>query len=295
MSELRAAERPASDELRAGLFMVTGAALFAVHFAIIKHLTADLPEPVIALWRSVFAVMFYMPRVARGGWLILRTAHPAGHAWRSFFGFASFLIFVYALALLPLGDTVALTFSSPFWSVILGVLVFRDRITPRLIMALVVGFTGVILIAQPTGGTGLSLGAMLALISAVLTSLAMMMVKQLARSEPPERIAFYFALGGGVFALPISFFYWAWPALYDWPYLVAAGGMFLLGQHCLSTAYSLGTFSRVAPLDLARLPVSVIVGMLWFAEMPTVVALGGMALIVLASLDILLQSRKKPA
>ena len=283
---------PAVDELRAGLFMIAGATCFAIHFAVVKFLTLSLPVPVIVLWRGIFAVLAFSPNVLSRGWRILATGRPASHGWRSLFGFSSFLLFVYAVGMLPLGDAVALTFSSPFWSVLLGIVVFHDRMTWRLALAVLVGFSGVVLIAQPSGATGLGLGAGLALGSAVIGSLAMMMVKQLSRSEPPERITFYFAFGGTIFALPLAAYDWAWPALADWPYLLVSGGLFYLGQICLTNAYARGTFSRVAPLDLTRLPVSVVIGLLWFAEVPTAVALGGMALIALASLDILFQSRR---
>lgn len=283
---------PARDELRGGLYMIAGAAILAAHFAIVKYLVPDLPQPVIALWRGAFAALLFMPRVARDGWAIIATSRPIGHAWRSFFGLISFLLFIYALGLLPLGDAVAISFTSPFWSVILGVLVFRDRLTWRLAAAVAVAFSGVILIAQPSGGGNFGLGAGLGLASAILTSLAMMMVKQLTRSEPADRIAFYFMIGGAVFSLPIAAFDWAWPHGADWLWLFGCAALFYVGQTCLARAYARGTFSRVAPFDLTRLPVSLLIGFLWFGEVPSTLAFAGMALIALASLDLLLQGRR---
>lgn len=285
---------PRLDEWRGGLYMIAGAATLATHFAVIKYLTADISQPVLALWRGVFATLLFMPRVFRDGWGIVATSRPIGHAWRSFFGFISFLLFIYTLGLLPLGDAVAISFTSPFWSVILGVVVFRDRMSWRLAAAVAVAFTGVILIARPSGG-GFGWGAVLGLASAVLTSLAMMMVKQLTRSEPPDRIAFYFMVGGAVFALPVSAFDWVWPHGTDWLLLLACAAMFYAGQTFLARAYAHGTFSRVAPLDLIRLPVSLLIGFVWFGEVPALLAFAGMALIALASLDLLIQGRKKSA
>ena len=283
---------PVIHELRAGLYMVAGATTLASHFAIIKFLTADLPQPVIALWRGVFAALLFMPRIARHGWSMVATNRPIGHAWRSFFGFISFLLFIYSLALLPLGDAVAIGFTAPLWSVMLGVVVFGDRMTWRLALSVAIGFGGVLLIARPTGGA-FGWGAVLGLTSAVLTSVAMMMVKQLTLTEPPDRIAFYFMFGGAAFALPVCAFDWVWPSGVEWLWLLAAAAMFYVGQTCLARAYAHGTFSRVAPFDLMRLPVSVVIGFLVFGEVPGAIALGGMALIALASIDLLLQSRKK--
>lgn len=272
--------------------MLAGACLLATHFAVIKYLTADLPEPVIALWRGVFATLLFMPRVIRDGWPIIATSRAAGHAWRSFLGFSSFLMFIYALRLLPLGDAVAITFTAPFWSVLLGMFAFGDKMTLRLALAVVIGFSGVVLIAQPSGSGGFGLGALLALASAIIGSFAMMTLKQLTRTEPADRIAFYFMVGGAVFALPITFFDWVWPSPTDWLWLFACAVLFYYGQIFMARAYAQGTFSRVAPFDLMRLPVSILVGFLWFGEAPAALALGGMAMIAAASIDLLLQSRK---
>jgi len=283
---------PKPDEWRAGLFMIAGAAMLASHFAIIKYLTVDMPPPVLAMWRGIFAALLFMPRVLYSGWGLIATSRPVGHAWRSFFGFISFLLFIYTLGLLPLGDAVAISFTSPFWSVILGFVVFRDRMSWRMAAAVAIAFSGVPLIAQPSGGEGIGWGAVLGLTSAVLTSLAMMMIKQLSRTEPPDRIAFYFMIGGAVFALPIASFDWVWPHGLEWLWLIVCAAMFYVGQTCMARAYAYGTFSRVAPFDLTRLPVSLIIGFLWFGEVPTALAFAGMALIALATLDLLLQSRK---
>jgi drug/metabolite transporter (DMT)-like permease len=283
---------PVVDELRAGLFMVAAATCFAFSFALVKWLTAVLPESVITLWRSIFAVLVFLPMVQRAGPRhFLRTARPLGHFWRAAIGYTSFILFVYALARLPLGDTVALGFTAPFWSVLVGVVVFHDRMTWRLALAVVVGFCGVVLVTQPgahSGGPAMNVGAMCALGSAVLSSLAMMMVKTLTRSEPPDRVAFYFMLGASLISVPVASFDWQWPAPHHWLYLAVCGGGFYVGQVCMTRAYAYGTFSRVAPLDLVRLPISVLIGLFAFQEVPNRVALAGMALILIAALDIML-------
>jgi drug/metabolite transporter (DMT)-like permease len=289
---------PVINELHAGLFMLAAATCFAFAFAAVKYMTTLLPETVVTLWRSIFAVLVFLPMVWRAGPRhFLATARPFGHVTRASLGFASFILLVFGLARLPLGDAIALGFTAPFWSVILGVVVFRDKMTWRLALAVIAGFFGVLLITQPgfsgDHSTRAAWGAACALSSAVLTTLAMMMVKQLTRSEPPDRIAFYFMLGASVLSLPLAGLDWQWPAPEHWLYLFLCGAGFYVGQVCLTRAYAYGTFSRVAPLDLARLPLSVLIGLAWFHEVPNTLALAGMALIILASLDILIANWRK--
>lgn len=285
--------KPPTDDLRGGLFLIGGVSCFSVAFLIIKQLAVDLPEPMIGLLRSIFAVLFFLPMILKRGVGFLATSRPIGHFWRAAFGYISFLMFIYAVARLPLGDAVALSFTSPFWSILIGVAVFGDRLTLRLGIAVAVGFGGVLLIAQPSAEAGLGIGAVIAISSAVFTSLAMMMVKQLAATEPPDRTAFYFMFVSGFVAAIPAAFDWQWPSAHHWPGLIAIGALFYGGQLMLTRGYTYGTFSRVAPLDFVRLPLSLLLGFLWFGEVPAALAAGGMALIVLASLDILFSGRRR--
>src|SRR5260370_34382335 len=128
-----------------------------------------------------------MPAGWREGWAVLATSRPAGHAWRSFFGFISFLLMIYALGLLPLGDVVAISFSSPFWSVLLGMIVFHDKMTWRLALSIAVGFSGVLLIAQPSGSGGFGPGAPRTPSSARGSTASQLEGQQISRRAPPSR------------------------------------------------------------------------------------------------------------
>ena len=284
--------RPASDDIRGGMFLIVAVLCFTAAFGVIKQLTLELSEPVIGVFRSIFALIFFVPLLVRKGIGFLKTSRPIGHIWRSIFGYGSFLLFVYAVAQLPLGDAVALSFTSPFWSILIGWLVFGDRITPRLGLAVVVGFSGVLLIAQPSASAGLGVGAAIAIVSAIGTSLAMMMVKQLSGSEPPDRVAFYFMFVSAFIGAVPAAFDWTTPQLHHLLPLAGIGALFFVGQTALSRAYLYGTFSRMAPLDFVRLPTALLLGFFIFGEVPATIALIGMALIVAASLDILLGGRK---
>jgi len=286
------ATRPPADDIRGGLFLIVAVLCFTAAFGVIKQLTAELPEPVIGVMRSIFALVFFLPMLASRGLAFFKTSRPISHFWRAAFGYGSFLLFVYAVARLPLGDAVALSFTSPFWSILIGWLVFRDRITPRLGLAVVVGFSGVLLIAQPSASAGLGVGAIIAIVSAVMTSLAMMMVKQLSGSEPPDRVAFYFMFVSAIIGAVPAAFDWAMPQLHHVPWLAGIGALFFVGQTALSRAYLYGTFSRMAPLDFVRLPTALLLGFFIFGEIPATIALLGMGLIVVASLDILLGGRR---
>jgi len=120
----------------------------------------------------------------------------------------------------------------------------------------------------------------------------MMKVKQLSSTEPPNRIAFYFLLNGLWFALPLALPVWRWPDTDQLLMLAFVGLVSAFGQVFLSRGYALGQFSKMAPMDFFRLPISIVIGFLLFAEWPDALALLGMAIVVGASLYILLARRR---
>jgi drug/metabolite transporter (DMT)-like permease len=286
-----AAAGRASDDLRGGLLIILGGLCFTIVGVTIKQLAGSLPEIVIALWRHIFAVACFAPFILRKGIGAVRTQRYFGHLYRSAFGFISFLGFVYALPRLDLADVTALSFTTPLWSLLLAVLFLGEPVRPSRWLATVLGFGGVLLVARPT--SQLQPAVLIALASALFSSLAMMKVKQLSLTEPPDRISFYFLLNGMLFAAPLALPVWRMPDLPQLLLLAVIGGISCLGQLCLSRGYALGQFSKMAPMDFFRLPLAVLLGFALFAELPDLPAFAGMAIIVAASLFILL-SRAKP-
>jgi drug/metabolite transporter (DMT)-like permease len=275
-----------SDDVRGGLLIILGGLCFTLVGAVIKQLGSELPVGVIALWRHIFALACFAPFVLHRGLSVVRTQRYFGHFYRSAFGFISFYGLIYALPRLNLADVTALTFTAPLWSLLLSVLFLGDRIRPSRWLATAIGFGGVLLVAKPGGH--LEPAMPVALAAALLSSLAMMKVKQLSATEPPDRIAFYFLFNGMLLGTPLALATWQMPDLHQLFLLAAIGAISCVGQVFLSRGYALGQFSKMAPMDFFRLPLAILLGFAVFAELPDLLGLVGMAIIVAASLFILL-------
>jgi drug/metabolite transporter (DMT)-like permease len=282
------------DDLRGGLLIVLGGLCFTGVAAIIKELGGELSVPVIALWRHIFALACFAPLVVvRHGIGAVRTHRYFSHFYRGLFGFISFYGGIYALARLTLADATALSFTAPLWSLLLAVVFLGDRVRPSRWLAVAIGFAGVLLIARP-GSSRLDPAMLVALGAALFSSLAMMKVKQLSATEPPDRITFYFLANGLLIGLVPALATWGTPNTTQLVLLAAMGALSCVGQMFLTRGYALGQFSKVAPMDFCRLPLAILLGLALFGERPDLLALAGMAVIVGASLFILL-SRTKTA
>ena len=168
----------ARNDLKGAIYIVSGAVCFAICGGLIKHLTDEMSWGTVGFLRHVFALPFFLPMIWRKGWGVVATKRPLGHLLRGAAGFASFMLFVVALTHMPIGDTFALAYTSPFWSLAIAVLVFGERLGIRRVVATLVGFAGVLIVVKPAGD--FNAFALVALASACLTSIAMMMVKQLS-------------------------------------------------------------------------------------------------------------------
>lgn len=274
----------AQNDLKGALYIVCGAVCFGICGGLIKHLTADLSAGMVGFLRHVFALPFFLPMIWRKGWGAVATKRPLAHFLRGAIGFGSFMLFVLALTHMRIGDAFALSYTTPFWSFLIAVLVFGERFGLTRVVATAVGFVGVLMLVKPAGD--FNAYAIVALASASMTSVAMMMVKQLSATEPPDRIAFWFILTGLVLGLPLAAFDWTPPAADALAPLVLLGGLTWFGQRCLSRGYAIGQFSKMAPLVYVQVAIATLIGIFAFDEVPDLIAAAGMVLIAAGAIAV---------
>lgn len=262
------------------LWMLLAVCTLTGMFTTAKYLMATLPVEEVGMFRMAMALLFYIPWLIRYGFGALRTARPFAHFWRAFFGATSLLCGVYAINELLLADATVLLFTIPLWSILLAALVLGERIRIRRSIATIVGFVGVVLMVQPQ--SGIEPAALVALLGAVLASCAITTMKNLTRTEPSDRIVFYFLFYGTLIlaipAVPV----FQMPTAVEWGWLVLFGFFGSSGQYFLTRAYAAGEMTIVAPLDFLRVVVAGVLGYVLFDEIPDSWAFIGAAVVVSA-------------
>jgi drug/metabolite transporter (DMT)-like permease len=286
-----AAAQLRANDIRGALLILASGVTFTVSTALIKHLSAELPETVVVFWRHAFATLWFLPVVVASGGRLVLTRRLGGHLIRSAFGFSSFFGFIWSIDRLPLADGISIAFTAPLWSMVLSVFVLKEAVNPLRWLATCIGFGGVLLIVKPSGA--LDWAVVVGLCSAMVASGAMMMVKRLSATEPPDRIAFYFMAAGMVFALPAAVAHWQWPSAGQHLWLVGIGLLSYAGQICLSRGYAIGQFTKMAPMDFFRMPTAILLGFVMFGDLPDWSGIAGMTVIAAASLYILLGGRRR--
>ena len=212
----------------------------------------------------------------------LRTDHHRYYLGRSFLGFLSMLTWFTALAMMPLAEATALSFTSPLFATIFAVVLLHEVVRRRRWTATVIGFIGAMIILRP-GMSDLGIAHALVLGSSALAGVNAILVKQLTRSESANAIVTYMTL----YILPMSLvpalFVWVMPPLHTVPLIVGLGLLATFGHQAMTRAFVATDTSIVMSFDYARLPFVALIAWFVFGEVPDIWTWVGAAVIVGAS------------
>jgi len=258
--------------------------------------------------RSAMAMMLLAAAVPVLG-LRLRPRSWRAVGARSAIHGTAMLIYFGALAFLPVAIVAAGLFTAPIFVLLISWLVYGQRIGPFRILAVGIGFLGVILVLGPSALSGASLAAVLPVAAGAMYAMGNIATRQWCAGESAETLLAGFFVALGLFGAIGMMLIWAmpmpvpdgadgfllrgpvWPSggFLLWTFVQAAGS--LLGVGCMIRAYQIADAGRVSVLEYAILPASAFWTWVIWGEHLSLLAWGGMALIVVAGLLIALRAR----
>ena len=205
------------------------------------------------------------------------------HTWRvvlrSLSGLLGVACYFYAIERLTLADAAILNKLSPFFVMIFAAYFLREKLTRPLVAALLVGFTGALLVIKPRFDLSV-IPALVGAASAVFAAAAYTLVRSLKGLEPPHRIIFWFAVVSTVATAPFALPGWSSPSLGQWLALVGIGLGAAVGQFGLTHGLQLAPASRISVLNYANIVMAMLVGWLAWREFPDAWSLVGAGLII---------------
>lgn len=188
------------------------------------------------------------------------------HLVRNVLHFAGTDGWTFSLTLLPLATVFALEFTAPAWVALLAIPLLQERMTRGRLVAVVLGFAGVLVILRP-GLETLQPASLLMLAVAFSFALVAIMTKRLTRTESTFSILFFMNL----LQLPMNLagvsgaFWRKIEPSHALPFIgICVGG--LLSHYCLTNAYRRGDATMVVPLDFMRIPLIAFVGWRLYGE-----------------------------
>ena len=258
---------------------VVGGLCFAIQDAGIKWLTAEIAVLQVLFLRSLFGIVFLSAStIFTGERISLKVDRPWLLATRTGINILSWVLFFYGLKYLPLATAVALFFSFPLFLAIISVPLLGETVGMRRILAIIVGFIGVLLITNPAAG--FSIPALLMLGAALGWAIVAGLTRILGEKENTSTMLFY-TLAGFVLILLVPQ-YWIWGAVTLYDYLLITGVAFfgVIAQFAVTKAYTIASPSLIAPFEYTALIWSAGLGYLIWNDIPDAYAISGAVLII---------------
>jgi drug/metabolite transporter (DMT)-like permease len=205
------------------------------------------------------------------------------HLGRAIIGITAMSLFFISIRYVPLVEIQTISFSSVFFISILSVFFLGEKIGYRRIIAVIVGFIGVVIILNP-GSAIFSNYSLLPLIASFFLSIAVIFLKKILLTNNNILSVWIFTALCTVISL---FFYddtWIWPQNYDLIFMIASGFLGFIAQICLTKSFQMADASLLAPLDFSSVIWSFLIGYIFFQEFITLnVLFGGLIIIMSVS------------
>lgn len=286
-----------SDHVPLGIaFMLGATLLFSASFAISKWQVASYSFAEVLFFRSlgslVVCALLILPQ---RGLAVFRT-----HRFNSYLGrcaaqgIAQSCITI-AVGTMSLGGASAINFSAPLFATLAAAIWLKEKIGPIRGAALVIGFLGVLLVAGPDAGT-FRTGALFALVNAVLYGGVTAAVRGMSKTESAETQTIYqMVILTVFFAVSLPLFGFALPGNRDLAAMLISGMINGIGQYLWTRSLTLAPPAAVGPFFYFSLVWAMVLGFVFWGDIPSLTLLAGSAVVVGSGLFLLWHERaKKP-
>ncbi len=268
--------------MRGALLMVGSMTAFTLNDACMKALSDELPLMQALFLRGLVTSALILGFLVMTGRLDLRLAR---RDWilvtiRTVAEIAAAYFFLTALFNMPFANVAAILQALPLTITLAGAVFLGEAVGWRRLLAILVGFGGVMLIVRP-GGDGFSIYSVYVLAAVLAVTLRDLATRRLSAAVPSMSVALVAAIGVGV-ASGLASIVEGWVQVSGLAALQLAGsGVFVMLGYLLSImVMRVGDIGFVAPFRYTSLVVALIVGFVFFAEWPDTLTLVGAAIVV---------------
>lgn len=306
-------------------FMLLHAVSLSVLYALVKLLTKDLNSNMVVFLYKFMIFFFALPWCLWGGFKTLKTDKIGLHLSRAFFSTMGSLCIFYAIKHIGLADVTAVTKLEQIILLIIGIFIFKEKITKTKIGVILASLVGALLIIRPDlfpfgpeakhVSKGFNQYYVFVFMTIFFWSINGTVIKLLGKTEKTKVQLFYVMLFSSIIAFPVSFMEWKtattlWVIDIKYPtHLVSWESLGLKIEHLkyiavlalcyfghivgFFKAFKHAELSVVVPLEYTRVVFAGVFGYLYFAETPSQISYLGYALIILGGIALFKAEHRK--
>jgi drug/metabolite transporter (DMT)-like permease len=258
-----------TPQMRALIFMFLAMFFFTGMSVFIRKSAEQLHIMEVIFLRNLLACFLIIPIMIPSGIKTFKMYEPRLFFFRAIVGSIGMIAGFIAFILIPLAQATAISFTTPIFVTIGATFLLGEIIKVRRIVAIFVGFLGMLVIIQPGAGA-MSIGVALAFISAGAHSVNALLVKKMTTKENPNAIVAWMVILIVPITVVPAFFVWEWPSGLTWVYLWSLALFGTLAHMCFTRAFASAEVTSLQALEFIKLPMTAFIAWLIFAEVPGV-------------------------
>jgi drug/metabolite transporter (DMT)-like permease len=238
---------------------------------------------------SVVMVSAVLNPWSRPGLLVTRK--PWLQAMRSILLVGSTALNFIALQYLQLAETISIIFATPMLVALLAGPLLGEWVGPRRLVAIAIGFLGVLVITRPGIG-GMHPAALLSVIGCFCYAFYSLLTRMLAAHDSSDTTMFYSGIAGVVLMSPILPSVWTMPkGILVWAVMLLLGAFGAIGHWFIIEAHRRAPAGILAPFIYSQIIWMVALGWLVFGQLPDRWTFIGAAIVIGSGLYLLYRER----
>ena len=248
----------------------------------------------LLFFRQLLALPVVVIAVMAGpGLATLRTNRIGSHVLRTAIGLTSMAFMFTTVMLLPLAESTTIQFTVPIFATILGALILKEPTGWHRWGAVVAGFIGVLIVAQPGSGHIPLIGAITGLTAALMSASVSILLRRIGQTELATTTVFYFSVLSLPVLLPVFIIQMVPHDIQTWGLMVLIGLTGGVGQIAMTKSLTLAPVAVVVPMDYSGLLWASLYGYLLFNVLPAPMTWLGAPIIVASGLYIVWREHRR--
>ncbi|MCY1254688.1 MULTISPECIES: DMT family transporter [Pseudomonas] len=266
------------------LLIVVATFLFSTHDAFSKYLSGFYPI-VMVVWARYVVHTLLMAGIflPQSGLRVLRTKRPLLQVIRALCLLGTSLFFTTGLMYIPLAEATSVNFLAPVLVTALSVPLLGERVTRGQWLAVIFGFSGVLIIVHP-GGDLFTPAVLLPFCSALFFCFYQLLTRKLSEIDSPTTSNFFAGLCNTLVMSALVPFFWQTPNLVHGAMMLALGACGMTAHLFLTQAFRLAAPALLAPFSYCQIIFAGLLGWLLFSHTPTLTTVLGIAVICCSGL-----------
>ena len=273
------------------LLMTLGMFSLSINDIIYKNLTMNFPVWEAVFFRAFSGSIISLYLVYHSGINSIKTKKPVRHFVRAFSAVGCVVLYIFGIKYLLLSENIAIAHSAPIIAALLAVPILGEKIGIHRILAITIGFVGVLVIIKP--GTDLfQLKSLLPIGSALFMASVYLTTRSLMNTESSTSIVFYYSfalLFTSLIFFPSDFVI---PDTFNLILALSLGIMGSMGHFFMSQAARHADVAVTSPFEYSSFIFVGLMGYFFFYEIPSNSVILGGILIIISGVYVAYRERK---